>query len=217
MLHEMRIYDAVPGKMDNLNSRFANHTLGFFKDHSIGVVGFWTEVIGISNRLTYMLSFDSMADREKKWAAFQADEGWQKARMESEKGGALVASVQNRFLRLTPYSPQPRVSTTLQELRIYDAMPGKLPAINDRFANHTTRLFKKHGLENIGYWTADVGTSNQLVYMIGYPSMGDREKSIDALGADPDWTKARTESERDGPLVRRTQSAILRPTDYSPR
>ena len=217
MLHEMRVYDAMPGKMENLNRRFANHTMGFFKDHGIGIVGFWTEVIGISNRLTYMLSFDDMADREKRWNAFQADEGWHQARAESEKEGSLVASVQNSFLRLTPYSPEPRVSTTLQELRIYHAMPGKLPALNDRFANHTTHLFKKHGIENIGYWTADVGTSNQLVYMIGYPSMGDREKRLGAFAADPDWQKAYAESERDGPLVRRTQSAILRPTDYSPR
>ena len=217
MLHEMRIYDAIPGKMEDLNSRFANHTIGFFKDHGIGMVGFWTEVIGISNRLTYMLSFDSMADRKAKWAAFQANEGWQQVRAESEKDGPLVASVQNNFLRLTPYSPELRVSTTLQELLISDAMPGKLPALHDQFANHTIGMFKKHGIENIGYWTADVGKSNQLVWMIGYPSMGYREKGIDALAADPDWQKARAESDRDGPLVRRTQSAILRPTDYSPR
>ena len=217
MLHEMRIYDAMPGKMGDLNSRFANHTIGFFKDHGIGIVGFWTEVIGISNRLTYMLSFDSMADREKKWAAFQANEGWHQARAESEKDGVLVASVQNSFLRLTPYSPEPKVSTTLQELLISNAMPGKLSALHDQFANHTIGMFKKHGIENIGYWTADVGTSNQLVWMIGYPSMGHREKGMDAMSTDPDWKKARAESDRDGILVRLTQSVVLRPTEYSPR
>ena len=217
MLYEMRIYYAVPGNMEKLNSRFANHTIGFFKGHGIGIVGFWTEVIGISNRLTYMLSFDSMADREAKWAAFQADQGWQQARAESEKDGPLVAVVENSFLRLTPYSPEPRVSTSLQELRIYHTLPGKLPALHDRFANLTIGLFKKHGIESIGYWTADVGTSSQLVYMIGYPSMGHREKSTDALIADPEWRKGYAESERDGPLLRYTESVILKPTSYSPR
>jgi hypothetical protein len=216
MLYELRIYDAMPGKLENLNGRFANHTIDFFKNHGIGIVGFWTEVIGTSNRLTYILSFDDMGDREEKWNAFQADKGWQQTRTDTEKDGPLVASVQNSFLRLTNYSPVPRVGTFLQELRIYTAMPGKLPALNDRFANHTMRLFKKQGVENIAYWTADVGISNQLVYMLGFSDLGHREKSMGAFAADPEWQKAKTESELNGPLVRRTFNAILRPTGYSP-
>ena len=77
MLYELRVYDARAGKLPALNDRFANHTTGFFKDHGIGIVGFWTDEIGRSNQLTYMLSFDSMADRERKWAAFAAVKRWQ--------------------------------------------------------------------------------------------------------------------------------------------
>ena len=217
MLYELRVYDAMPGKLAALNDRFANHTTGFFKNHGIGMVGFWTAVIGTSNQLTYILSFDSMADREDKWGAFQADPGWAKVRSESEKDGVLVAGVQNSFMRLTPYSPEPRITTNLQELRVYQAVPGKLPALNARFADHTTHLFEKHGIKNIGYWTQDVGTSNQLFYMVGHASLGDREKNFAAFGADPDWQKARAESERDGPLTSQTHSSILQPTAYSPR
>jgi hypothetical protein len=96
-------------------------------------------------------------------------------------------------------------------------MPGKLPSLHDRFANHTTALFRKHGMEVIAYWTEDVGTSNQLVYMLGYPSLGEREKSWAAFPADPEWLKARTESEENGPLVRRAHNTILRFTGYSPK
>ena len=67
MIYELRIYDTVPGRLPALNERFANHTLGFFKKHNIHVVGFWTEDIGTSNRLVYMLGYDSLADREQKW------------------------------------------------------------------------------------------------------------------------------------------------------
>ena len=130
MIYEMRIYYAVPGQLNKLNDRFANHTMGFFTQHGIGMVGFWTDLIGISNRLTYILSYDSMGDREAKWGAFQADKGWQEVRAETEKDGALVASVENSFLQLTPYSPQPRVTTALQELRTYHTIPGKLPALH---------------------------------------------------------------------------------------
>jgi len=217
MLYELRVYDAMPGKLGALNDRFANHTIGFFKNHGIGIVGFWTAMIGTSNQLTYILSFDDMADREKKWGAFQADPGWHKARAESETDGPLNAHVQNSFMRLTPYSPQPKISTNLQELRVYQAVPGKLPALNARFADHTTHLFEKHGIKNIGYWTQDVGPSNQLFYMVGYDSLADREKNWAAFSADPDWQKARAESERDGPLTSQTHSSILQPTAYSPR
>ena len=150
MLYELRVYDAMPGKLGALNDRFANHTIGFFKNHGIGIVGFWTAMIGTSNQLTYILSFDDMADREKKWGAFQADPGWHKARAESEVDGPLNASVQNSFMQLTSYSPQPKITTKLQELRIYQAVPGKLAALNARFADHTTHLFEKHGIKNIG-------------------------------------------------------------------
>jgi hypothetical protein len=181
------------------------------------MMGFWTDEIGTSNQLTYILTFDSMTDREKKWGAFQADPGWHQVRAETEADGPIVAHVQNTFMRLTPYSPEPQLSSNVQELRVYDAMPGKLPALHDRFSNHTMRLFERHGIENIAYWTEDVGTSNRLVYMLGYPGLGDREKSWAAFGADPDWNKARAESEKDGSLTRISHHSILRLTPYSPR
>ena len=140
-----------------------------------------------------------------------------KARAESEVDGPLNASVQNSFMQLTSYSPQPKITTKLQELRIYQAVPGKLPALNARFADHTTHLFEKHGIKNVGYWTQDVGTNNQLFYMVGHDSLADREKNFAAFGADPDWQKAKAESERNGPLTVKTHSSILQPTAYSPR
>ena len=217
MLYELRVYNAVPGKLPALNQRFAEQTMGFFKKHGIGMLGFWTAEIGTSNQLTYILKFDSMADRETKWAAFQADGEWQEVRASTEKDGPFTASIRNTFLRTTPYSPEPKIDTNVQEMRVYNAMPGKLPALNDRFANHTTGLFEKHGIKNVGYWTEDVGTNNKLVYMLGYANLGDREKGWAAFQADPEWQKARAASEANGPLVSQSQSTILRPTAYSPR
>ena len=107
MIYESRIYKAVPGKLPNINARFANHTIGFFEEFDIGMVGFWNDEVGASNQLTYILSFDSMADREKKWAAFGAHKPWHEVRAETEKDGPLVAQVINSFMSLTSYSPEP--------------------------------------------------------------------------------------------------------------
>ena len=147
-----------------------------------------------------------------------ADTDWREyLRKEIERDGLYVDRARNTFMRLTDYSPEPRITTDVQELRIYDAMPGKLPDLHNRFANHTTRLFKKHGMEVVGYWTDDVGLTNRLVYMLGYSSLGDREKTWASFGGDEEWQKARAESEVNGPLVRKSYSTILRPTSYSPK
>ena len=100
MIYESRIYKAVPGRLPDINARFANHTVGFFKQYDIGMMGFWTDEIGASNQLTYILSFDSVTDRAEKWAAFQADKAWAEVRAETESKGPIVAQV----LKLTDVS-----------------------------------------------------------------------------------------------------------------
>ena len=105
MIYEIRIYDAMPGKLPALNDRFAKITLGYFEKHGIKSVGYWTDLIGISGRLTYMLAFDDLAHRERAWGGFQADEERLARFAETEKDGPLVARVENRIMRPTPYSP----------------------------------------------------------------------------------------------------------------
>ena len=105
MIYELRIYDTVPGRMQALHDRFQNVTLKLFQKHGIRVVGFWEAVVGQTNRLYYMLQYESLADRERRWDAFMSDAEWQKARAASEKDGAIVAKVNNIILKPTAYSP----------------------------------------------------------------------------------------------------------------
>src|SRR5476649_94140 len=87
MLYELRIYECVPGKLPDLNKRFSTITLKIWERHGIRQAGFWTTVIGESSQtLYYMLQWESLADREKKWAAFQADPEWHAARAKTEIG-----------------------------------------------------------------------------------------------------------------------------------
>ena len=104
-LFEYRLYVAAPGKLGALHRRFQTMTLGYFKRHGIGVVGFWDVVVGTSNELHYIVRYDDMAHRDKAWSAFQADEAWQRDRAETERDGPLVAHVRNQFWRETEYSP----------------------------------------------------------------------------------------------------------------
>src|SRR6266571_3776994 len=106
--------------------------------------------------------------------------------------------------------------TRCYELRTYYAAPGKLEALNARFRNHTMRIFEKHGLANIGYWTPTENPDNKLVYLLAFPSREAARQSWKEFGADPEWQKAAKESEADGKLVTKVESVFLNATDYSP-
>lgn len=106
MLYELRTYETLPGKLPALNKRFAEVTMGLFQKYGMEVVGFWTnEIGGYSNELIYLMRFADMGDRERKWAAFQADQDWQRARAASEADGPLLLRIRAQFLRPTTYSP----------------------------------------------------------------------------------------------------------------
>jgi hypothetical protein len=104
------------------------------------------------------------------------------------------------------------------ELRTYTAAPGKLDALNKRFRDHTVKLFTKHGMTHVGYWTpADAPLSeNTLIYVLAHQSRETAKKSWDAFRSDPEWIKARDESQKDGTLTAKVDSVFLNPTDYSP-
>ena len=105
MIYELRIYRCVPGKLPALNNRFANITLKIWERHGIKQAGFFTTLIGESNQeLTYFLQWESLADRDKKWNAFQADPEWHAKRAETEKDGPIVANVAVQMLSPTAFS-----------------------------------------------------------------------------------------------------------------
>lgn len=105
MIYEMRVYRCVPGRLPNLLRRFETVTLAIWERHGIRQAGFWTTLVGESNQdLTYLLAWESMAERETKWTAFQGDPEWNAKRAETEKDGAIVANIVNQFLQPTGFS-----------------------------------------------------------------------------------------------------------------
>jgi hypothetical protein len=104
----------------------------------------------------------------------------------------------------------------IYEMRSYEVNPGKLPALNARFRDHTLGFFEKHGIKVIGFWEAIIGTSNVLHYIVAFESLAHRENAWSAFQADPGWQRVRAETERDGPINRRVRNEIWQPTDYSP-
>ena len=105
MIHELRIYRCLPGRLPALLQRFETLTLEMWKKHGIRQVGFWTTLIGESNQdLHYLLEWDSLAERDAKWTAFQSDPDWIKGRAATEQSGQIVESISNRILTPTAFS-----------------------------------------------------------------------------------------------------------------
>ena len=111
-----------------------------------------------------------------------------------------------------------KVDTRVFEMRTYYAHPGKMTALHARFRDHTNKLFVKHGMTLIGYWSPidEKQAEQKMVYILAYPSKAAADKSWADFRKDPDWNKARKASEVDGPLVAKVESVFLNPTDYSP-
>jgi len=225
-IYEMRVYYAAPGKLDDLNARFRNHTMTIFERHGMKNVGYFVpEGENPERKLVYFLEFPNREALDKAWKAFGADPEWKKVAQESEKNGRLVTNVVRTFLQPTDYSPQLKIEDKggrVFELRTYTTPENKLTDLDARFRNYTIELFKKHGMENIVYWhktKGQKGADTTLVYMLAHKSRDAAKKSFDEFRQDPAWVKAKADSEKNGSLTVAeggVKSEFLVPTDYSP-
>jgi hypothetical protein len=103
------------------------------------------------------------------------------------------------------------------ELRTYHCLPGRLEALKTRFRDHTTKLFARHGMQNIGYWTPadEPASQNTLIYVLAHNSRAAAEKSWSEFRNDAEWVKVREASEKDGKIVEKVDSVFMTPTDFS--
>ena len=211
MINELRIYETIPGGLPALSEYFAKFTLDVFEKHGIRSFGYWTEEIGTSNRLVYILEFDNLAQRTDAWNSFRSDPDW--------KPSGLTVQIHNTILLPTTYSPKNPTGGDgwIYELRQYDTEPGHIPALNERFANITMGLFEKHGIRNIGYWTEEIGVNNRLDYIVAYESWAARETSRKGFQEDPEWQEAVRNSQAAGkPIIKTIRNTLLKPTSFSP-
>ena len=105
----------------------------------------------------------------------------------------------------------------IYEYRVYEAVPGKLPELHDRFRHHAVRLFERHGMRLVGFWTPEIGDYNdRVIYILAFQDLEERQRAWDAFKGDPEWQKVKAETEAGGPLVARITNTVLTPTDYSP-
>ena len=156
---ELRIYTTNEGKLDNLNARFRDHTVGLFKKHGIESVGYWVPTDGekAKNTLIYVIKHKSRDAAKASWKAFGSDPSWKKVAKESQVDGRILAKrPESTYMEATDYSTNWKNgeadSGDVFELRIYKAAKGKLGKLDTRFRDHTIKLFNRHGMKSVAYW-----------------------------------------------------------------
>ena len=112
------------------------------------------------------------------------------------------------------FAPQAQAQNRVYELRTYYTHDGKLDNLIARFRDHTTRLFEKHGMTNVGYWVPR-DQPNTLIYVLSYPNKDAATKAWDAFRKDEAWVTARNASEANGPIVQKVVSVFMDPTAFS--
>jgi NIPSNAP protein len=117
---------------------------------------------------------------------------------------------------------QPRATVSAQgshvfELRTYTSPDGKLGELHKRFRDHTRRIFDKHGMKSVGYWTPQDAplSQNTLIYILEHPSRDAAKKAWADFQADPEWQKVSAESQVNGRIVSGVVSVFMDATDYS--
>jgi NIPSNAP len=104
----------------------------------------------------------------------------------------------------------------IYETRVYRCLPGRLPALLNRFETITLKLWEKHGIRQAGFFTTLIGESNQeLTYLLAWESLAEREKKWTAFATDPEWLTARAKTEADGQIVSNIVNQLLVPTSFS--
>jgi hypothetical protein len=225
-VYELRIYAANEHRFSHLIQRFREHTDRIFKKHSLEPMGYWIPTEGPPKkrrRFIYILKHASRYDAYRNWNKFSNDREWRAVLDQPGFQGLLAEKPTSIFMTENTYSAITRNRIQQQggtyELRTYIANPGKLTNLNARFADHTTRLFKKHGMHNVAYWTPleRPDSEHTLIYLIHHASRKQADANWKAFSNDPQWREVARETQVDGDLLATPPDRIyLKPMEFSP-
>ena len=224
-VYELRTYTTNEGKLDNLNARFRDHTVGLFDKHGMESIGYWvpTDEPRSENTLIYVLRHQSREVASASWKAFIEDPEWAKVAEESQKDGRILAKApESVYMDAADFSPEFSSGVpgdeVVFELRVYKTNEGKLGNLDARFRDNTIRIFDRHGLQSVAYWHPldEPSSSNTLIYILRHESREAAGAAWQAFGADEEWQKVARESQVDGRILSERPSATyMKATDYS--
>ena len=228
MLYELRHYDIRSSRgLEQVTQRFADHVLRIWKHIGIEPVGFWSIIVGSPiPRLTYLLAWEDLAQRQMLWDTFEADPEWQQIRRDTtaDWGGSPIHTFTSTILKPTAHSRLPRASNQpsrlaggVFELRTYHFEDvNSLARTIEWFGTEAAPAFETHGMFAMGFWTTYIGVTPRLTYMLVFENLAHRERAWASYYTDPAWAGRQEGLYPDGkPLFTQIESCIMKGTDFS--
>lgn len=228
-IYEWHTLAAAPGKLDALHSQLRERVLPALGDRGLRTVAVFTPAGDNPERLVHLVLAGSPEGAESAGADLLAGVAeWQSLLADVAGAPAIAAPRSTQRLRTTAWSPLPvaaqGTAARVFELRTYTSPDAaRRQALLQRFEQHTLKLFEKHGMTNVIYWTPAGGpdAETKLVYLLAHESPASAKASFDGFRKDPDWIAAKTASETaaGGSLTTKEKGVVsefLVPTDYSP-
>jgi hypothetical protein len=224
MYIEQRIYTANPGKLPAWLKNYEEIGGPASAKHMGPLLGMFTVEIGQINRVVFMRGFDDIDDRERGLIAREADPDWARFRAENAKLGALMVQ-ESKLMKPTSWSPiqsaKQKFERTLPgtgmfvDHRTYDFHPGKMNIWLDAYRDIGLPVQQRLLGQLLSFSVVECGPINQVVFMWGYTSLGDRDKRRAQMAGDPGWAEFGKATAAAGPLKQQT-TMILRPVSFSP-
>jgi hypothetical protein len=209
---ELRTYTASPEKLDELHTRFRDHTIRLLEKHGATNVGYWVPADNADGKIVFLLSYPSQAARDRTWSNLVADPEWLRAKRTSERQeGKLVERIESTFLTPTEYSPAIRAArdANAREFELRTAT-GKAQELHAKMRSETLPELERSSTAVLGVWTvrSASGADTTVMYLVARkPTVGEADSTIVSLRG----VGMRRPAPRPDPSV-----LSLRATDYSP-
>lgn len=232
---ELRIYQSEPDKFTNLFTRLQLTSERFYPKFGIDLYASFVPVENPDGKIYMLMVFPSKEEQEKRYRSFTTNAEYRAFReqMDTNSGGRSTSRAETYFMQAADFSPaiQPTkyADPHVYELRTYRSSTNNLPLLLNRFREQTTKLFQKHGITQLAYWVTTTpvprtpimpGSEDTLIYLLMHKSKEEAEKNYKEFREDPEWIKAKAESEKGagGPLTitNGVMSVFLTPTPFSP-
>ncbi|HYE33462.1 MAG TPA: NIPSNAP family protein [Methylomirabilota bacterium] len=226
--HELRIYHVASNKMDAVVTRFRDVVEPVRARHKIKTLAYWSAPSKTNGgTFIYLMGANSRDELQTKEKAFREDPEFKAGYAASTKAhGKTVDQITTIPLKVGPAAAfnfgSPSSARTF-DLRIYDVVPGKMEAFQNRWAQHATRIYARHGLESIAWWVEAQGQSNdsattdaqRFICLLAGESSDAITKAISSFHADPEWQRIEKETEQNGKLRSAVTAYRLGPLPFS--
>lgn len=223
MIHELRLYTVVPGRMDVAFRRFKDHLPALFARHGIRNVGRWSATAGPDGPMfAYMMTYEDLAERERQWTGFYGDPEWSGIRARTQGDEEATERFAIHFLRPSPFWTPPgdpqRTVGGVHDLVFSEIALGKAGAANAFLADTYLPALRAAGAEIM--LAADFVSGPALpriALMFAWRDGTARQDGWRRLGTDPALHHALSQQRRafGRALLGRTDTYVLEPTDFA--